>query len=33
MQNQGMPKPISKVGLEGIRKRGLPRNRRRDEVE
>lgn len=33
MQNQGVPKQISNAGVEGIRKRGLPHKRRRDEVE
>jgi len=32
MQHQGMPKQIPKAGMEGIRKRGLPSQRRRDEV-
>jgi len=33
MQNQRMPKQISKSGMEGIRKQGLPHKRRRDEVD
>jgi hypothetical protein len=33
MQNQRMPKQISKAGMEGIRKQGLPHKRRRDEVD
>jgi hypothetical protein len=28
-----MPKQISKAGIEGIRKQGLPHKRRRDEVD
>jgi hypothetical protein len=33
MQNQGIPKQIAADTIEGTRKRGIPRKRRKDEVE